>query len=143
MVVPVDGIKGVNVAEQLGHEYWLSVCRAKLTGHHSKAKQIWDRMTESRRSVLLHAAGMKSMHCRSEWADFSNRELRQLMRGIQRLKVMVEMFGAVGELDFIQPVQKMPANVERRREAAIPMVNDILNARNELKNRINNKPVNH
>ncbi|CNB97270.1 Uncharacterised protein [Yersinia frederiksenii] len=36
------------------------------------------------------------------WDDFSREELHQLQRGIRRLRVLVELFGHVGPLDFVK-----------------------------------------
>ncbi|MHC5175208.1 hypothetical protein [Serratia rhizosphaerae] len=94
------------------HEHWLAVCRATLNGHHSKARKVWNSLSPTRRGILLHAAGMKSFFCRYAWDDFNQRELRQLKRGIQRLRAMVDMFGKFNELDFQVVAPDMP---ERRR----------------------------
>ncbi|HBC6431905.1 MULTISPECIES: hypothetical protein [Serratia] len=51
---------------------------------------------------------MKSLFCNYAWDDFSQRELRQLKRGIQRLRVMLDMFAGFNDLDFRVAVPGMP-----------------------------------
>lgn len=97
------------------HEHWLAVCRATLNGHHSKTRKVWNSLSPSRRGVLLHAAGMRSLFCNYAWDDFSQRELRQLKRGIQRLRVMLDMFAGFNDLDFRVAVPGMP---EQRKPSA-------------------------
>ncbi len=36
------------------------------------------------------------------WDDFSREELNQLRRGIQRLRILVDLFGSIGPLDFVK-----------------------------------------
>ncbi|WP_447885723.1 hypothetical protein [Serratia fonticola] len=126
------------------HEHWLAVCRATLTGHHSKTRKVWNGLSPARRGVLLHAAGMKSFFCNYTWDEFSQRDLRQLKRGIQRLRVMVDMFAGFNELDFRVNVPGMPeqrkpqAQTERKRDASTR-----LQLQADLLQRINALQVKH
>ncbi|AJJ02484.1 hypothetical protein BZ21_2730 [Yersinia pseudotuberculosis] len=81
---------------------WLAIVRNKVTGSHSRARVIWEKLPAQHRGILLHSAGMKSEHCRYMWDDFSREELHQLQRGIQRLRALVDTFGQVGSLDFVK-----------------------------------------
>ncbi|CNH56756.1 TPA: hypothetical protein ACPY94_000525 [Yersinia enterocolitica] len=81
---------------------WIAIIRNKVTGSHSRARVIWEKLPAQHRGILLHSAGMKSEHCRYLWDDFSREELHQLQRGIQRLRALVDTFGQVGTLDFVK-----------------------------------------
>ncbi|MBW5810489.1 hypothetical protein H0I55_00125 [Yersinia kristensenii] len=81
---------------------WLAIVRNKVTGSHSRARVIWEKLPAQHRGILLHSAGMKSEHCWYMWDDFSREELHQLQRGIQRLRALVDTFGPVGTLDFVK-----------------------------------------
>ncbi|ELX2272911.1 TPA: hypothetical protein ACX4EX_000174 [Yersinia enterocolitica] len=81
---------------------WIAIIRNKVTGSHSRARVIWEKLPAEHRGILLHSAGMKSEHCRYMWDDFSREELHQLQRGIQRLRALVDTFGQVGTLDFVK-----------------------------------------
>lgn len=81
---------------------WIAIIRNKVTGSHSRARVIWEKLPAQHRGILLHSAGMKSEHCRYLWDDFSREELHQLQRGIQRLRALVDTFGQVGSLDFVK-----------------------------------------
>ncbi|MGT3336471.1 hypothetical protein ACVSUB_05235 [Yersinia enterocolitica] len=81
---------------------WLAIVRNKVTGSHSRARVIWEKLPAQHRGILLHSAGMKSEHCWCMWDDFSREELHQLQRGIQRLRALVDTFGQVGTLDFVK-----------------------------------------
>ncbi|CNH37516.1 hypothetical protein [Yersinia kristensenii] len=81
---------------------WIAIIRHKVTGSHSRARVIWEKLPAERRGVLLHSAGMKSEHCNYMWDDFSREELNQLRRGIQRLRMLVDLFGSIGPLDFMK-----------------------------------------
>lgn len=111
---------------------WLAIVRNIATGSHSRVRVIWEKLPPEHRGILLHSAGMKSEHCNYMWNDFSREELNQLRRGIQRLRVLVDLFGPIGPLDFVKenkcnrkPV-KQPVPVKTygpEMIAAPPMVN--------------------
>lgn len=111
---------------------WLAIVRNIATGSHSRVRLIWEKLPPEHRGILLHSAGMKSEHCNYMWNDFSREELNQLRRGIQRLRVLVDLFGPIGPLDFVKenkcsrkPV-KQPVPVKTygpEMIAAPPMVN--------------------
>lgn len=101
-------------------EKWLGVLRQMVSGHSTQAHEIWERLSEHQRGVILHAAGLKSRHCRYTWAQFSARELHQIKRGIQRLKCMVDMFKGLGPLAFQPEKQRSPSALKAAR--AVPPV---------------------
>ncbi|WP_279026862.1 hypothetical protein [Gibbsiella quercinecans] len=123
------------------HEHWLAVCRATVTGHHSKTRKVWNRLSPARRGVLLHAAGMKSFFCNYSWDDFNERELHQLKRGIQRLQVMVSMFGGFNDLDFRAQLPGMP--VKKVQTATQATGANSLRAKADLLQRLKVLHVNH
>lgn len=90
------------------HNHWLAVCRATVSGHHSKTRKVWNGLSPRRRALILHAAEMKAYFCNYAWDEFSNAELRQLKRGIQKLRIMVSMFAGFNELDFRPSLPGMP-----------------------------------
>ena len=83
-------------------ERWLAVLRLMVSGHSTQAHKIWERLSEHQRGIILHAAGLKAFHCRYSWNNFSDRELHQIKRGLQRIKCMVDMFKGLGPLAFQQ-----------------------------------------
>ncbi|HID8401937.1 TPA: hypothetical protein ACXIJH_002215 [Serratia marcescens] len=123
------------------HEHWLAVCRATVTGHHSKTRKVWNGLSPARRGVLLHAAGMKSFFCNYSWDDFNERELHQLKRGIQRLQAMVSLFGGFNDLDFRTEAPGIPTKKAATTKA--PTSANSLRAKAELLQRINGLHVNH
>lgn len=117
-------------------ERWLAVLRQMVSGHNSQAYQIWERLSEHQRGIILHAAGLKSRHCRYSWGQFSNHELHQIKRGLQRLKCMVEMFKILGPLAFKQTKKPSPSELQIARSvptlAGTP-VDDLIKARQQLR----------
>lgn len=81
-------------------EKWLGVLRQMVSGHSTQAYSIWERLSEHQRGIILHAAGLKARHCRYSWGQFTDHELHQIKRGLQRLKCMVEMFRGWGRWRF-------------------------------------------
>ncbi|WP_455811923.1 hypothetical protein [Pseudomonas graminis] len=115
------------------HEKWLAVVRQLTTGHHSKAREVWERLNQNQRGLVLHSAGLKSFYCRYAWSDFSNRELCQIKRGIQRLSALVEMFGKIGDLAFVQP-KKITVTPDAAAHVVADMqINALIEARNQLR----------
>jgi len=117
-------------------QHWVGVLRQMVSGHSTQAHQIWERLSEHQRGVILHAAGLKSRHCRYSWNQFSNHELHQLKRGLQRLKCMVEMFKGLGPLAFQQ--EKKPSPTALRAARCVPTVpgtpvDDLIKARDKLR----------
>lgn len=117
-------------------ERWLAVLRQMVSGHNSQAHHIWERLSEHQRAIILHAAGLKSRHCRYSWSQFSNHELHQIKRGLQRLKCMVEMFKVLGPLAFQQEKKPSPSELHIARSlptiAGTP-VDDLIKARQQLR----------
>lgn len=113
---------------------WLAVCRQLITEHHSKARKAWEGMNQRQRGVILHSAGLNARYCPYDWKDFNNRELLQLKRGIQRLRALADAFGAITDLDFVQPVLPVVAAEASKPEKASLVVQAALEARNKLKN---------
>ncbi len=117
------------------HAYWLAVCRAAVCGHHSRMARIWDRLTPSRRGVLLHAANMEARFCYYQWRDFSQRELHQMKRGITRLRALADLFTVHNAWDFRMsaPVasgqEQPPSQAEK---ALVPQVSKLLQQRAAL-----------
>lgn len=115
------------------HEYWLTVCRQLATDNHSKARNVWNRLNQNQRGLLLHAAGLSSRFIRYGWDELDNRQLLQLKRGIQRLKTITGMFGAFSDLDFVHPVKVTAVNKTEPHKLAISKIDALIEARNQLK----------
>ena len=115
------------------NEKWLAVVRQIATGHHSKAKEVWDRLNQNQRGLVLHSAGMKSSFCRFAWSDFDGRELRQLKRGVQRMSAIVDLFGVIGDLAFVQPKKITAIPAAPVQEVAESHINALIQARNQLR----------
>lgn len=115
------------------HNHWLAVCRQLITEHHSKARKAWEGMNQRQRGVILHSAGLSARFCPYDWKDFNNRELRQLKRGIQRLRALANAFGAITDLDFVQPVLPVVVAETSKPEYASVVIQAVLEARNKLK----------
>lgn len=126
----VSGRKGAAVADT---EKWLAIVRQIATGHHSKARKVWEGLNQNQRGLVLHSAGMKSSFCRYAWSDFNNRELLRLKRGIQRLSAIVELFGKIGDLAFVQPKKVTTVPQAPVQEIAEAKVNALLQGRNQLR----------
>lgn len=123
-------------------EKWLGVLRQMVSGHSTHANKVWERLSEHQRSVILHAAGLKARHCRYEWRQFSDRELHQIKRGLQRLKCMVEMFKGLGSLAFQQ--EKKPSPSALRLARSVPTVpgtpaHELIQARQQLRQQVANR----
>ncbi len=114
-------------------EKWIAVLREMATGHHSKARQVWESLNQNQRGLILHAAGLKSLYCRWSWDDFSNRELLRIKRGIQRLKALAGMFDNVGDIAFQQPVKTINCTPAPRQQVAETRVNALIEARQQLR----------
>lgn len=114
-------------------EKWIAVLREMTTGHHSKARKVWEGLNQNQRGLILHSAGMKSLYCRWSWDDFSNRELLRIKRGIQRLKALVEMFDGVGAIAFQQPAKAATCIPAPRQQEATANVNALIEARQKLR----------
>lgn len=95
-------------------EKWLGVLRQMVSGHSTQAYSIWERLSEHQRGIILHAAGLKARHCRYSWGQFTDHELHQIKRGLQRLKCMVEMFKGLGPLAFQQERNHHRARLTQR-----------------------------
>lgn len=123
-------------------EKWLGVLRQMVSGHSTQANKIWERLSEHQRGVILHAAGLKARHCRYSWGQFSDRELHQIKRGLQRLKCMVEMFKGLGSLAFQQEKQPSPSALHVAR--SVPTVpgtpaHELIQARQQLRQQVANR----
>ena len=123
-------------------EKWLGVLRQMVSGHSTQAHKIWERLSEHQRGVILHAAGLKSRHCRYAWNQFSNHELHQIKRGLQRLKCMVEMFKGLGALAFQQEKKSTPSALNIAR--SVPTVpgtpaHELIQARQQLRQQVANR----
>lgn len=114
-------------------EKWIAVLRQMTTGHHSKARQIWEGLNQNQRGLILHAAGMKSLFCRYCWDDFSDRELLRIKRGIQRLKALAEMFDGVAAIAFQQPAKPAICRPAPRPHEAVTQVDALIEARQQLR----------
>ena len=114
-------------------EKWIAVLRQMTTGHHSKARQIWEGLNQNQRGLILHAAGMKALFCRYCWDDFSDRELLRMKRGIQRLKALTEMFDGVGAIAFQQPKKATICASVPRQQQAVTQVSALIEARQQLR----------
>lgn len=133
----VSGRKGATVADT---EKWLAIVRQIATGHHSKARKVWDGLNQNQRGLVLHAAGLKSSLCRYAWSDFNNRELLRLKRGIQRLSAIVGLFGTIGDLAFVQPKKVTTIPTAPVQEIAEAKVNALLQGRNQLRAHFSRDP---
>lgn len=123
-------------------EKWLGVLRQMVSGHSTQAHKIWERLSEHQRGIILHAAGLKSRHCRYSWSQFSDRELHQIKRGLQRLKCMVEMFKGLGPLAFQQVRKSSPSALHVAR--SVPTVpgtpaHELIQARQQLREHVANR----
>ena len=121
------------------HKKWLATIRQQVTDHHSRARDVWNGLTKERRGVVLHAAGLGGRYCSYSWSEFDNRELLRLKRGIQRLDALVNAFGAIGDLDFVQPVKPAKPSVLKPNGdtgKASDVVQAILEARATLRNNV-------
>ncbi|QTC51088.1 hypothetical protein H0Z11_04205 [Pantoea agglomerans] len=123
-------------------EKWLGVLRQMVSGHSTQAYSIWDRLSEHQRGIILHAAGLKARHCRYSWGQFTDHELHQIKRGLQRLKCMVEMFKGLGPLAFQQEKKPSPSVLNAARSVpTVPgtPVHDLIKARQQLRKPANNR----
>lgn len=123
-------------------EKWLGVLRQMVSGHSTQAHSIWERLSQHQRGIILHAAGLKARHCRYSWGEFSNRELHQIKRGLQRLKCMVEMFKVLGPLAFQQEKKPSPSALHAAR--SVPTVpgtpaHELIQARQRLREHVTNR----
>jgi len=123
-------------------EKWLGVLRQMVSGHSTQAHKTWERLSEHQRGIILHAAGLKSRHCRYSWAQFNDRELHQIKRGLQRLKCMVEMFKGLGPLAFQQERKPSPSALHAAR--SVPTVpgtpaHELIQARQQLREHMANR----
>ncbi|EOE0697660.1 hypothetical protein ACJ8WG_002943 [Klebsiella pneumoniae] len=118
-------------------ERWLAVLRQMVSGHSTQANKIWEGLSQNQRGIILHAAGLKAFHCRYTWAEFSNRELNQIKRGLQRLKCLTDMFKPLGEMAYKQ-APKPVATAKNIARPAAPVVagtpiDDLIKARQQLR----------
>lgn len=120
-------------------EKWIAIMREMTTGHHSKARKVWEGLNQNQRGLILHAAGMKSLFCRYSWDDFSDRELLRIKRGIQRLKALVEMFDGVAAIAFQQPVKTATCIPAPRQHQATANVTALIEARQKLREHAANR----
>lgn len=121
---------------------WLDGLKKMVSGHSTQAHSIWERLSENQRGIILHAAGLKARHCRYSWSQFSDRELHQIKRGLQRLECMVKKFKELGTLAFKQ--EKKPSPTALRAARSVPTVpgtpvHDLLQARQQLRKHVNNR----
>lgn len=123
-------------------ERWVAILRQMVSGHTTQAHKIWERLSEHQRGVILHAAGLKARHCRYSWGQFSDRELHQIKRGLQRLKCMVEMFKGLGSMAFQQ--EKQPSASALHCARSVPTVpgtpaHELIQARQQLRDQVANR----
>lgn len=115
---------------------WLAQLRLMVSGHSTQAHKIWERLSEHQRGVILHAAGLKAFHCRYSWDRFSDRELHQIKRGLQRLKCLIDMFKPLGAMAYKQ--EKKPAATAKTLARSVPVIEgtpvaELIKARQQLR----------
>ncbi|PHI29226.1 hypothetical protein [Budvicia aquatica] len=82
-------------------DVWLSILRQQVTGNHSRAGALWDKLKPYQRDMLIFAARLPKSATKRLWREFTREDMRAIYRGLKRLFILKAIFDGCPESDFI------------------------------------------
>ncbi|WP_179038538.1 hypothetical protein [Limnobaculum xujianqingii] len=82
-------------------DVWLSILRQQVTGNHSRAGALWDKLKPYQRDMLIFAARLPKSATKRLWREFTREDMRAIYRGLKRLFILKATFDGCPESDFI------------------------------------------
>lgn len=80
---------------------WLRILRQQVTGNHSRAGALWDKLKPYQRDMLIFAARLPKSATKRLWREFTREDMRAIYRGLKRLFILKATFDGCPESDFI------------------------------------------